>query len=205
MAFIYKIYNDVNDKLYVGATTYSIEKRFKEHCQEYKRTRSSNRKLYVAMNKYGINKFHVELIEETTNPEEREMYWIEYYNSFKNGYNSTKGGNGKKSIDYEEIYSLFQEGYNSKEISQILNCCEDTCFEALNQYNVSKQERQQRGREVIKHSILQLDKNTLEVLNTFSSVEDACTYLGKQPSGHIADVCNGKRNTAYGYKWKYKE
>ena len=52
------------------------------------------------MNKYGIEHFHIELIEETDNPEEREIYWIEKLGSFKNGYNATLGGDGKKYLDY---------------------------------------------------------------------------------------------------------
>ena len=34
MAYIYKITNDVNGKIYIGKTYNSIEKRFKEHCRE---------------------------------------------------------------------------------------------------------------------------------------------------------------------------
>lgn len=32
------------------------------------------------------------MIEETDNPNEREKYWINYYNSFNDGYNATKVG-----------------------------------------------------------------------------------------------------------------
>lgn len=35
------------------------------------------------------------MIEETDIPEEREKYWIEYFDSFRNGYNATMGGDGK--------------------------------------------------------------------------------------------------------------
>ena len=45
----------------------------------------------------------------------------------------------------------------------------------------------------------------LYILQVFPSVEAANRYLGKQPNGHIAAVCRGKRQTAYGYKWKYAE
>ena len=55
------------------------------------------------MRKYGIEHFHIELIEETDNPEEREVFWIENKRSFKNGYNATVGGDGKKYIDYDII------------------------------------------------------------------------------------------------------
>ena len=50
---------------------------------------------------------------------------------------------------------------------------------------------------------MMLDKNTEEILKIFTSIADAYRFLNKQHSGHIADVCNGKRKTAYGYKWQY--
>ena len=34
MSFIYKITNDINNKVYIGKTAFSIEKRFKEHCKD---------------------------------------------------------------------------------------------------------------------------------------------------------------------------
>ena len=34
MAYIYQITNDINNKIYVGKTEFSIEKRFKEHCSD---------------------------------------------------------------------------------------------------------------------------------------------------------------------------
>ena len=41
---------------YVGKTTYSITKRFQEHCKDSKKERCERRPLYDAMNKYGIEK-----------------------------------------------------------------------------------------------------------------------------------------------------
>ena len=83
MAYIYKITNNINGKIYIGKTEFSVEKRFREHCLDYKKERFEKRPLYSAMNKYGIENFSVETIEETDNPEEREKYWIEYFGSFK--------------------------------------------------------------------------------------------------------------------------
>lgn len=73
---IYKIYNDVNDKLYIGKTVSSIEKRFQEHCDDSKKERCEKRSLYNAMNKYGIEHFFIELIEECDLKElsEKEIY-----------------------------------------------------------------------------------------------------------------------------------
>ena len=54
------------------------------------------------MRKHGTENFEIELIEEISIDKlsEREMYWIEKYNSYHNGYNATKGGDGKQLYDY---------------------------------------------------------------------------------------------------------
>ena len=205
MAYIYKITNKINNKIYIGKTEFSIEKRWIEHCRDSKREKEKNRPLYRAFNKYGIENFKIELIEETNNPEEREKYWIEYYGSFKNGYNATIGGDGKRYCDYDLIYTLYNEGLNIKEIANILNYSTDTCSNALTQYGITKKEKFYRGRAKQCKTIIQLDKKTEEVLNVFPSIAEAYNFLGKQHSGHIAEVCKGKRKTAYGYKWKYGE
>lgn len=56
-----------------------------------------------------------------------------------------------------------------------------------------------------KISVVQLDVNTNEELNRFDSIIDATKSLGLKSNcgSHIADVCRGKRETAYGYKWKF--
>ena len=91
MAYIYKITNDINGKIYIGKTNRSIKERFAEHCKNYSIQNYEKRPLYAAMHKYGTEHFHIEQIEETDTPEEREKYWIEYYGSFKYGYNATIG------------------------------------------------------------------------------------------------------------------
>lgn len=58
-----------------------------------------------------------------------------------------------------------------------------------------------------------LDKKTEEVLQVFSSTREAARYLIKTQnlnpdneggySAHISGVCNGKRKTCQGYKWRY--
>ena len=71
MAFIYKITNKVNGKIYIGKTEKSIELRFKEHCREFTKARSKDRPLYRAFNKYGVENFSIELVEITELPEKK--------------------------------------------------------------------------------------------------------------------------------------
>ena len=127
MAYIYKITNKLNGKIYIGKTTKTIEERYKEHCNDYMKDRNENRPLYRAMKKYGIKNFSIEEIEEcsTSNSSERETYWIEYYNSFSNGYNATRGGDGKAYIDRELVYKTYLNVLNIRKTAELCNCCLD--------------------------------------------------------------------------------
>lgn len=210
MAYVYKITNDINQKIYIGKTEFSIAKRFKEHCRDAFKDRNEKRPLYAAMRKYGIEHFHIELIEETDNPEEREIYWIEYYNSFKNGYNATRGGDGKHYLDYDLIIATYNELQSINLTSQKLNISATTIRSVLKNNKIliiSSQEkmRQERGVE-----ILQLNKDTEEIIQSFATTLDAARFVRPNSNslggvaGHIIQVCKGQRKTAYGYKWCYR-
>lgn len=54
----------------------------------------------------------------------------------------------------------------------------------------------------------QYDKKTLTLINTFNSISDAAREINKDPNtcaGHISQVANGKRKTAYGFIWKFMD
>jgi hypothetical protein len=88
------------------------------------------------MNKYGIEHFHIELIEETDSPEEREIYWIEQYNSYHNGYNATLGGDGSCIYDYDLILSLLKEEPAPKAIAEQIGCCVDVVYQVAKNNNI---------------------------------------------------------------------
>lgn len=202
MPYIYKIENKLNGKIYIGKTLKTVQERWKEHCHDFKRERCEKRPLYSAMNKYGIENFFIEEIEqcEANILSEREKYWIEYYNSFKYGYNATTGGDGRSYLDYDLILSLWQEGKTAKEIAKILNHDEYSVRLALDIKGITSEKRQERSIILRSKSVAKLDLNTGEILEVFPSQMEAYRSLGKQQSGHISQVCNGKRKTAYGYK-----
>ena len=202
MAYIYKIINDINGKIYIGKTYNSIEKRFKEHCADRLKGKCEQRPLYSAMNKYGVEHFHIELLEETDNPEEREKYWIEYYGSFKSGYNATIGGDGRPYVDKDIIISLWKEGKIIKEIHNITGYDIKTIRKYLLLNNISEQEIISKGYAYQGKTVAKIDKNTDEILEVFNTSGEAGKSIGKTGQ-HIREVCLGKRKSAYGYKWKY--
>lgn len=92
---IYKITNIINGKCYIGKSTESyFKKRIYRHRKE---TSLTDTHFGRAIQKYGWDNFVVDIIERNIHAEninDREVYWIKYYDSFKNGYNSTLGGEG---------------------------------------------------------------------------------------------------------------
>lgn len=215
MSYVYKITNNLNQKLYIGKTDFSIEKRWLEHCNERLRSQSQDRPLYRAMNKYGIEHFSIEIIEECSIDQvySREIYWIEYYGSFKNGYNATSGGEGRSYLDYDTIFALYNTGISIAETARIMGISLDSVQHALDIYQISIADRIQRGIDVLSQPVLQLDKITLKILGIFPSLNAAGRYIveknnlnpsnEKGAKAHISDVCKGIRQTAYGYKWKF--
>lgn len=203
MPYIYKITNDINGKIYIGKTINTITDRWAEHCNESTYDRSKNRPLYRAMNKYGIEHFYIEQIEKCSVDmlSEREKYWIEFYGSFKYGYNATKGGDGKPYCDYDLVYSLYNEGLSIAEIANKLHYDESHCSNILSTFGISKAQKRLHASQLIYKSVIQIDKNTDEIIAIYPSIQAAEDATGN--GRHIASVCKGKRKTAAGYKWKY--
>jgi group I intron endonuclease len=90
---IYKITNP-KGKTYIGQSTNVYERWNQGHKYGCNRKNGVGKKLKNSLKKYGwVNHKH-ELLEECLieQLEEREIYWIDYYDSYKNGLNSQRGG-----------------------------------------------------------------------------------------------------------------
>lgn len=95
MTGIYKIENLINHKKYIGQAV-DIQTRWKNHRSTMNdpNDKGYDYHLYRSMRKYGIENFSFTVIEECLISElnDRERYWIAFYDSFFNGYNLTFGG-----------------------------------------------------------------------------------------------------------------
>lgn len=88
--YIYKITNNINGMCYIGQAK-NYKNRFITH-KAMGYGNEPNKKLYQAFKEFGINNFNFEVIDYGSNYNELEKYWIQYYDSFHNGYNQTPGG-----------------------------------------------------------------------------------------------------------------
>lgn len=101
-AGIYAVTCTVNNKKYIGQST-SLRSRL--YMQKYHLNKNSSHHplLQSDWNLFKSDCFTMEVLEYTSNLDEREKYWIEYYDSFSNGYNTTTGGvSGNKQDDRQK-------------------------------------------------------------------------------------------------------
>ena len=85
------------------------------------------------MRKYGLENFEFSIIEYTSMEQldEKERYWIEYYDS---GYNATTGGGGNCRITEKQknsIIDMWNKSYLMEEISSKLNIDKRTVISFL--------------------------------------------------------------------------
>ena len=141
--FIYKITNKINGKSYIGQTIQNVKERFYQHCATKCSQAILNMVIHKAINKYGKSNFTIEVIEEveSTNLNDRERYWIRYYDSYNNGYNSTEGGQDGiklfKNLDTESIVREYKSGKSLREIGRLFNVDKQTIKDLLVRNNIN--------------------------------------------------------------------
>jgi|TARA_B110000285_G_scaffold26735_1_gene26043 group I intron endonuclease len=93
MGQIYGIFSKLEDRIiYIGQTIVGFEPRFKKHIRQIK----SDKRSYIhnKMKKYGTDNFYPVLLLECDVKElnDKEILFIDKYNTYKNGTNETLGG-----------------------------------------------------------------------------------------------------------------
>lgn len=217
MAYIYKITNKLNGKAYIGKTLNNVETRWQEHIRESNKERSFERPLYRAIRKYGVKNFTLEILEEVSEDvvNEKEVFWINYYDTYQKGYNATKGGDGKSFLDFEKIINDYSSLKNMREVAKLNNCSEDSVSKILARFSIPTLSGGETTKNTHGKKVDMLDKDTQEVLLSFSTQADAARHVMenkysniaalKSVIGKIGQVCRGKRKTFAGFKWKYSE
>lgn len=158
------------------------------------------------MRKYGIKDFIFEVLEECKREElnEKEIYWIKYYDSTnKNkGYNILSGGNqGGFIYDYNKIFEKWKEGYSCKELQKIFNCGDQVITSALRANNISEFEAKSRSFNKHKYVALSKDRKPLKIFEGMNSISRYFTNSETKADSLMNKIEH--HYSLFGYYWDY--
>lgn len=139
---IYIIKNKINNKVYIGQTINSLSYRFGQHTRAPLNKCHKN-SIDYAIQSLGIENFFIELLEECPISEldTKEIYWINFYDSYNNGYNLTRGGQFSRinKISEDILIKIIKDYKNEipvKEICQKYNINKTTLYRHFKNNNV---------------------------------------------------------------------
>lgn len=138
-----------NKIVYVGQTN-NLEYRHKQHIK-YDPYNSKNKEynypLSRGIRKYGENEYELIVLEDNLLQDqlnEREIYWIKFYDTYFNGYNqSTGGSNPVKPIFDDKLINLVIELLKDYENSY-QDICNKTGLSMTHVYNINTGNRRKR-------------------------------------------------------------
>ena len=228
---VYMHINKINGKVYVGITHHANpNRRWGYSGQKY----THCVKFLNAIKKYGWDNFDHYVICRTDKEKAKaiEITLIAHYKKLGISYNLSDGGDGAESIteaNRKAISERMQKNHPMKgkhhtpearakisEANRKRVYTEEQKEQLRKAGELGRKKMKDRGwkrsEESIKKQVEKISKPVLQldlsgnILREFPSTRVADEYMnhGKR-CNHIADVCNGKRQTANGYRWKYKE
>lgn len=183
---IYKVTNDINGKMYVGQTTKSVERRWKEHVR--KSNQNSQYAFHCAIRKYGAEHFHIEQIDvacSKTELDQKEKYWISTLNTMlPNGYNMVEGGNVPVWNDNIRAKLSGENHWTTRH---------SFSEEALKKKHDALYQKPS-GRS-----------KPIECVETGEALSFAKAFYYKYGYQHskILECCKGRRNSHHGLHWRY--
>lgn len=208
---VYRIWNIFTGESYIGSTTKEIELRLQDHLQ--KSAKNVDNKFHKALENFGSQAFEIELLEEVETTDElaqKEIHYINAYNTMQNGYNSDRGGGFKKTIYQFEFnnpepiatYDTLEEAGNSVNASRktISNACLGSLKSVkgfLWSYIPEYPEVEDKRSKVVYQYDLEC-----QLLETFNSAREASKQLGIGLSC-ITRCCRGERKQTSGYQFSY--
>lgn len=232
---IYKVTNNVNQKVYIGQTTTSIEERMYHHIYRAEKELNITHTHFInAIRKYGKDSFSWEEIDSADTREElneKEIYWIQYYNSIENGYNIQAGGQnfdtdkfaaacGSKPFYAYRVNGEFLGEFINKKafgrkykvgdthIANVLNHKYNSCNGYIFIY------KEEFTEDVLKEKIskakqsfrpiIAINLKTFEQFGPYNSMKECKEALGLK-NNHIGEVLSGKRKSQEGYTFKFAD
>ena len=223
---IYKYTNKTNKKVYIGQSI-NIRKRKWEH------EHGLNSQQYIdkSIRKYGINNFDFQIIEycDVNKADERERYWIKYYNSYENGYNQHFGGqnqigenNKQAKLSEKQVLEIIellkQNNKNNHDIAKEFNVSNSTiddinrCLSWTHLHNYKNNIRNEFNNQT--ENILRGEKNpcnkntesqVLTVIDMLKTTDLSCPEISKLTNVSLNSVYDINRCKTWKYLHNYKK
>lgn len=235
--YIYKFTNKVNGKVYIGQT-YNLQIRLNSHKSKASKVKN---KFYNAIRKYGWSNFEFSVLSTiNANTKEElsalldklEIEYINQYNSYKLGYNSTLGGHSKRgyklSKEFSEkcknrVYSI--DTRNKMSTSAKNRVVSEETKAKLRKSAIERNFSKYREittnvrniaiKQTLGIHVLQLDIS-LNIINRFDFISDAIKYIKDtiSPNLTLIGIRKGlsrhcthktKKLTYKGFIWRYEK
>ena len=221
--FVYITTNNINGKKYIGQKKY-------DECGNWKDYLGSGIILTKSIKKYGKENFSKEIIEECETKEqlnEREKYWISYYNAVDSDdfYNIAFGGDGGRTCygathyASKKVYQYDLEGNFLREWDNIKRAAEEYNISPSDISRTCRNEAKQTGNfqwSFIKYDnlhkkakeysgakeIYQLDQN-FKIIKTYKNISHIDSNIYNREK--ITYCCHFRAITHNGYYWVYSE
>lgn len=202
---VYKHVLREDGRVYIGQTNGTLERRSRSDGSGYKHCP----KFYNAIQKYGWDAFDHIVIEENLTLDqanELEDKLILQYDSINNGFNINRGGKNHMWTE-EQRKQMSERNMGEKNPNYGKPRSEETKrkigeankISLLGKHHTEETKRKISEAHKIYKPILCVETNTI-----YNCPSDAALSIGdKTKGGHITEVCQGKRKTAYGYHWEY--
>ncbi len=179
-AVVYRLRNSVNDKIYIGSA-----KNFRNRFVSYKASLSAIKNqtpIARAMRKHGLAAFEFEIVERVIDIKDllaREQHWIDSEQPFRpKGYNVCPTAGSMLGMKMSDSAKAKIRASAMSRIDVLIA-------------RTSK-------------PLYQIDTQTLNIINTFSSVKEASISSGADGPA-IGGCCNYKEQTTGGFYWRWRE
>ena len=210
MGCIYCVTNIQNGKMYIGQAK-NFHKRKTRHLysmnNKQKDFSSYNTYIHRAMRKYGIENFSWRILEDNVSDDALamlEMVYIDMFDTYNLGYNSTHGGEGSFGFRHTE-----ENKQRIAESNRVRGVSEET-KKKISESNKGKKKSDNFKKKLRESSLRLYSKSVLqytldgEFVKEWSNTIDATRSFTNKKTANIRVACIGKQRTAYGYIWKYK-
>jgi group I intron endonuclease len=212
---IYCIENLINNKKYIGQSV-DIDNRWYKHKYALDCGKHDNDYLQKSWNKYGENNFKFYVIEhcDVDQLNERETYYISFYDTFVNrdkGYNLTSGGGANNKFSQEvcdkKSKALMGHSVSQETRKKISKHHADVSGEKHPMYGkkhteAAKQKMRQAGLGRPSARKILTNVYCISLDRTFENATEAGKILNLD-SGAILKCCRGERKTCGGYEWSF--